>query len=191
MAKATATQQFVAVLRKNIILLTRSRKTIFGLGGWAALLIQILTPAAFFLLMCVPRYYLKPLHYPLYQSATTDIDDKIWSGRRPYQGDALPPSLVHLGNTPAHEPCVTGPAFERGGRAHLLLAPNSSAVNQIATLLAKAVACPKDPRKRNMGLRNFYGFFRVNANTTACNVGAPRPTLPRLANVLSDLPLAR
>lgn len=33
-------QQLAAVLKKNLILQTRGRRSLFGLGGWAGLLLQ-------------------------------------------------------------------------------------------------------------------------------------------------------
>ncbi len=39
-----AALQFFALLRKNFTLQTRSRKTVLGIGGWGALLVQIVLP---------------------------------------------------------------------------------------------------------------------------------------------------
>ena len=50
--RATTAQQFCAVLRKNFLLQTRSRKACCGIGGWAALLIEVNTGDALKLL-CV------------------------------------------------------------------------------------------------------------------------------------------
>jgi hypothetical protein len=36
-----SSRQFVALLHKNVLLQTRSRKTLFGLGGWGALAAQV------------------------------------------------------------------------------------------------------------------------------------------------------
>ena len=80
-------RQFAAVLQKNLILQTRSRRTILGIGGWGALLIQILTPVAFFSLMCIPKYYIKPYTHPMYlETQQYDIDTKFWAGASPYEG---------------------------------------------------------------------------------------------------------
>lgn len=44
-------KQWKALLSKNAILLTRSRKSVLGIGGVGALLLQICVPVAFFSLM--------------------------------------------------------------------------------------------------------------------------------------------
>ena len=71
----TRTQQFRAVLRKNFLLQVRGRKAFLGLEGWAALLAELLIPAAFFVLMCLPRHYLTPSVKPQSVSTLTDLDN--------------------------------------------------------------------------------------------------------------------
>lgn len=34
-------RQFAAVVKKNLILQTRSRNTVLGIGGWGALILQV------------------------------------------------------------------------------------------------------------------------------------------------------
>lgn len=87
--------QFSAVLRKNFILQTRSRRSILGISGWGALLVQILLPVAFFSLMCVPKYYIQPYQHPVFlQSQEYDIDTKWWAGASPYEGNSSNCSIM-------------------------------------------------------------------------------------------------
>lgn len=67
-------QQFKAILRKNFLLQTRGRKSFLGLEGWAALLFELLVPAAFFLLMCIPRHEIQPMPHPREVAAPADLD---------------------------------------------------------------------------------------------------------------------
>lgn len=78
--------QFLAVLRKNALLQTRSGRSFLGLGGWAALVLEILTPAAFFILMCLPKYYLnvKPTPIPTQLFQAMDLDMPRWANK--YEG---------------------------------------------------------------------------------------------------------
>lgn len=78
------TAQFAAVLKKNFILQTRSRKAFFGIGGWAALLIEMFIPGLFFLLMCIPKYYIPLSPSPRQLSAAYSLDSNSWA--RPYHG---------------------------------------------------------------------------------------------------------
>lgn len=41
MNRISRVEQFGAVLRKNFILLTRRRRVLCGLGGWAALILEV------------------------------------------------------------------------------------------------------------------------------------------------------
>lgn len=70
--------QFSAVLRKNFILQTRSRKALFGIGGPAALLLEVLIPALFFVLMCIPKYYVPLLPSPRQLSPAYSLDSQTW-----------------------------------------------------------------------------------------------------------------
>ena len=79
-------RQFLAVLRKNALLQTRSGRSFLGISGWAALALEILTPAAFFLLMCLPKYYfnVKPTPIPMQLFQATDLADPHWANK--YEG---------------------------------------------------------------------------------------------------------
>jgi hypothetical protein len=87
---ARQARQFLAVLQKNIILQTRSGRSWFGLGGWAALVVQILVPVAFFTLMWIPKYYIRPFPHPEILSGTDyELDSKWWAGANAYTGEVL------------------------------------------------------------------------------------------------------
>jgi hypothetical protein len=53
----------------------------------AALVLEILTPAAFFLLMCLPKYYfdVKPTPIPTQLFQSIDLDNPHWANK--YQGE--------------------------------------------------------------------------------------------------------
>ncbi|KXZ53111.1 hypothetical protein GPECTOR_7g1001 [Gonium pectorale] len=121
------TRQFLAVLKKNFILQTRGRKSLLGLGGWAGLILQLLLPVAFFFVMYLPKYYIKPTRH----------------------GETMGPTPVLLESRSWATP-YDGPATLRshGGRARLLLAPDSPSVRGLAGLLARGLACPRDPALR-------------------------------------------
>ena len=78
--------QFSAVLRKNFILQTRSRKALFGIGGPAALILEVLIPALFFILMCIPKYYVPLLPSPQQVSPAYSLDSQGWANA--YHGAA-------------------------------------------------------------------------------------------------------
>lgn len=81
-------RQFLAVLKKNFILQTRGRRSLLGISGWGALVLQVMLPVAFFSLMCIPKYYIQPYQHPLFiQSQEYDVDTKWWAGASPYEGD--------------------------------------------------------------------------------------------------------
>ena len=71
--------QFAAVLKKNFIIQTRSRKAFFGIGGWTALLMEMLVPGLFFLLMCIPKYYVPLSPSPRQLSAAYSLDSNSWA----------------------------------------------------------------------------------------------------------------
>lgn len=82
--RPTQVAQFAAVLKKNFILQTRSRKALFGIGGWAALLLEMFIPGLFFLLMCIPKYYIPLSPTPRQVSPAYSLDSISWA--RPYHG---------------------------------------------------------------------------------------------------------
>ena len=82
--RATRLSQFAAVLKKNFILQTRSRKALFGIGGWAALLLEVFVPGLFFLLMCIPKYYIPLTPTPRQITPAYSLDSVSWA--RPYHG---------------------------------------------------------------------------------------------------------
>ncbi|KAG2483446.1 hypothetical protein HYH03_017700 [Edaphochlamys debaryana] len=121
------TRQFLAVLRKNLVLQTRSRKSLLGVGGWAGLLLQLLLPVAFFFVMYLPKYYIKPIsHGETLGWAPVQLESRSWA--QPYDGPATFKS--------------------HGGRARLLLAPDTPPVRGLARVLARGLACPRDPALR-------------------------------------------
>ena len=71
--------QFAAVLKKNFIIQTRSRKAFFGIGGWTALLMEMLVPGLFFLLMCIPKYYVPLSPSPRQLSTAYSLDSNSWA----------------------------------------------------------------------------------------------------------------
>lgn len=88
-AAALALRQFGALLRKNAALTVRGRRAPLcgAAGGWGGALVQVLLPALFFLLMWVPKHYIKPIHHPVFlESQSYDLDTKWWAGPSPYEG---------------------------------------------------------------------------------------------------------
>ena len=86
----SGTRQLRAVLWKNWILETRSRRSLLGIGGWGAWLLQVSIPALFFLLMCIPKYYIKPMrHAEVVSSLSPGLESRWWSGPEPYSGPAI------------------------------------------------------------------------------------------------------
>lgn len=95
--RASRRAQFSAVLRKNFILQTRSRKALFGIGGPAALLLEVLIPALFFLLMCIPKYYVPLLPNPQLLSPAYSLDSQSWANA--YHGECLLDLIsLHIGS---------------------------------------------------------------------------------------------
>lgn len=137
--------QFAAVLKKNFILQTRSRKAFFGIGGWAALLIEMFIPGLFFLLMCIPKYYIplspspRQLPGPAYS-----LDSNTWA--RPYHG----PAVRHHHNN-----------------ASILFAPNTTAVLQLMEVFARQAACPSDPTAMTHA-NSFYQYFKAAESPSEC-----------------------
>ncbi len=126
--------QFAAVLKKNFILQTRSRKAFFGIGGWAALLIEMFIPGLFFLLMCIPKYYIplspspRQLPGPAYS-----LDSNTWA--RPYHGASYSfPFCTRLILIPCHA-CI---------QAHLIVA------NHSPSLLCHCRSCCTPPPQQRI-----------------------------------------
>lgn len=94
--------QFAAVLKKNFIIQTRSRKAFFGIGGWTALLLEVFVPGLFFLLMCIPKYYVPLSPSPRQLSTAYSLDSNSWA-QRPYHGVFLDCRSCIL----AFWPCLT------------------------------------------------------------------------------------
>lgn len=86
-----------ALLRKNFLLQTRSKRSRLGLGGWGSFVFELLTPAAFFLLLCIPKQYLKPIHTPLQAFPPLDLD--VYNFPNDY-----------FGTCQTHA-CIAGPVF--------------------------------------------------------------------------------
>ena len=86
MCRPNSGRQFLAVLRKNVLLQTRSGRSFLGISGLAAFVLEILTPAAFFLLMCLPKYYfdVTPTAIPTQLFQAMDLDSPHWANK--YQG---------------------------------------------------------------------------------------------------------
>lgn len=67
-------QQFLALLKKNALLQARTRGGVFGLGAWASLALQLLAPALFFLILCIPKYWIQPVpHRQQLQARAIDL----------------------------------------------------------------------------------------------------------------------
>jgi hypothetical protein len=47
-------------------------------GGWAGLALDVAIPAIFFLVMCLPKHYVKPQRTPLQLSPLYDLDAPSW-----------------------------------------------------------------------------------------------------------------
>eukprot|EP00951_Prasinocladus_malaysianus_P016560 scaffold129177_cov39-Prasinocladus_malaysianus.AAC.1 len=68
-------QQFTAVLRKNFLLRTS------GVGwawGWLGVALEVGLPVLFFLIMCVPTYYIKPTPLPSQFFPRGALDSLDW-----------------------------------------------------------------------------------------------------------------
>eukprot|EP00201_Polytomella_parva_P016122 CAMPEP_0175074050 /NCGR_PEP_ID=MMETSP0052_2-20121109/21011_1 /TAXON_ID=51329 ORGANISM="Polytomella parva, Strain SAG 63-3" /NCGR_SAMPLE_ID=MMETSP0052_2 /ASSEMBLY_ACC=CAM_ASM_000194 /LENGTH=269 /DNA_ID=CAMNT_0016342145 /DNA_START=95 /DNA_END=900 /DNA_ORIENTATION=+ len=127
--KISKTHQFYALLRKNVILQTQNQKSFLGIGGWAGLVAQIVIPMMFFLLMYIPTYYIKPVeHKQQLTTAVVAIESRWWGGPIPYEGPAA--------------------KAKSQGRARIILTPDVPAVHDLSIVLAKALACPRDPKLR-------------------------------------------
>ncbi len=96
MCRPNSGRQFLAVLQKNVLLQTRSGRSFVGISGLAAFVLEILTPAAFFLLMCLPKYYLNvaPTAIPTQLFQAMDLDSPHWANK--YQGNACRSTCLFL-----------------------------------------------------------------------------------------------
>lgn len=60
-------------------------------GAFQAMVLQVALPAAFFLLMCLPKYYIPVIpHSAQLTGLAPDIESRWWSGPDPYSGDWRP-----------------------------------------------------------------------------------------------------
>lgn len=80
--KASDLSQFAAVLRKNFLLRTSRGPGPFGIPGfllgWLGLTLEVALPVLFFLIMCVPRYYIKPTPLPAQFFPRAALDSLDW-----------------------------------------------------------------------------------------------------------------
>ncbi|KAK9842270.1 hypothetical protein WJX81_003820 [Elliptochloris bilobata] len=148
--RPTPGRQFRAVLHKNLLLQARGGRSLCGLGGGAALALEVLTPALFFLVMCLPKYYLpvSPTRLPAQLFPAVDLDLQAWA--RTYAGPA-----------------------RATGEARLLFAPNTSAdATALMRSAAAAVACPADAARKRPGARSFHALFRGSGGAQCEQQGA-------------------
>lgn len=167
--RPTPGRQFRAVLRKNLLLQARGGRALCGLGGGPALALEVLTPALFFLVMCLPKAYLPvtPTRLPAQLFPSAPLDSPAWA--RAYAGahPRAPPSLCHWSSV--------GAGSQRQGARHLhtLLTSRSGGCEQfhaaatpacpparlalpghrpwLAQLGARAFRCGEDERERSAG----------------------------------------
>ncbi|BDA45751.1 probable ATP-binding cassette sub-family A member 3 [Coccomyxa sp. Obi] len=151
---------------------TRSGRSFFGAGGWVALLLEILTPAAFFLLMCLPKYYfdVKPQPIPTQLFQAVDLDLPNWANE--YKGEPSPSfshAITHAASA-THQRQDDGPAAARGYRGLLLFSPNTSeTATAVMRNFARDVACPIDPVKKSGSSQSFYALFRDTTSAAQCS----------------------
>jgi hypothetical protein len=122
--RPTPGRQFRAVLRKNLLLQARGGRALCGLGGGPALALEVLTPALFFLVMCLPKAYLPvtPTRLPAHFFPSASLDSPAWA--RAYAGaPRAPPGIV-----PLH---ARWRCSQRQGAVHL----------HVLTLPARPVVC--------------------------------------------------
>lgn len=134
-------EQFAAVLHKNWLLRLKGGRKWFGLGGWAAATLDVLVPVLFFLVMCIPKHYMRPLPSPLQLAPAYPADMAGWGE------------------------LYMGPASDRpDSSARILFSPNTTAVRQLMLLFAKASACPPDAaRPRRNSSASFYQYWAASA----------------------------
>jgi hypothetical protein len=147
--------------------------------------------------MCIPKHYLKPQHSPLQLSLLYDLDSPAWGfaytgGRRRFPPPArhASPALdasERSSSAPCWLPCsgmhgpaltlvraslrAAGPAAELGA-ARVLFAPDTRPVRDLMAHLARAAACPDDPKKSRAGSTSFYQYFRPPGSAPAgCRAG--------------------
>jgi len=119
---ASNTQQFFAVVWKNFLLRTSSSSGFCGLPrtllGWVGLLVEVLLPVAFFLIMCVPHYYIRPTPLPAQFFPKSSLDSLDW--------------------TMAY---YKGPGASSPTGATVLFAPNSTEELSLMTAVAQSLSC--------------------------------------------------
>lgn len=131
----TQWSQFSALLEKNYLLQLHSRRSWFGVGGWPALAAEVLVPVLFFLVMCIPKHYIKPIPSPLQLFPVHALQSPNWGFT--YEG-------------PGSETMT----------ARVLWAPNGSAeAARLVSLLARRAACPADGADKRPSSGSFYRFF--------------------------------
>ena len=81
-------RQFLALLRKNVLLQTRARKNWLGLTSWGALALEILLPVAFFLILWLPRQF-APLPRPTPVQLSAALPLESWAWAQVYTGDLI------------------------------------------------------------------------------------------------------
>lgn len=79
-------RQFGAVLRKNFLLQTRSRRLCWGMAGWAGLAVEVCVPVLFFLLMWLPKYFFEPQSLPRRVYDACPLESACWAGIPMYGG---------------------------------------------------------------------------------------------------------
>lgn len=97
-------------------------------------MLEILLPVIFFIVMCIPKHYIKTQTSPLQLFPTYDIDSPGWG-------------LLYQG--PASETL----------QAKLLYTPNTPEVTDVMRRFASSVACPFDPNTKHAVSESFFRFF--------------------------------
>lgn len=134
----SAAAQFGAVLCKNLLQL-RGRRRLLGLAGWPAQLLEIVLPALFFAVACLPKHYVRPIPSPTRLSPVHALDSPEWALE--YDGPASTAPTARILYAPSGDPDV----------AALMLG------------VAREAACPPDGATRRAGGASFFRFFPLPA----------------------------